>query len=447
MSTKPATRRRDSPFIAILLFPLRAVERTHGWRRLGLLLVYLMIALPVLAMLYRRSQLAGLPDVGEIYGGMVTATPAKAPDDRNAFVLYHRATERFRDMTNAEGDSFSNANFHWSHADAVFRRWVVEHRPAIALLRSASERPDAYFDKRGFPPGPLGFVASTEIIRLSWIGTAALFEADRLRLDGNVAGAWALLKSAVRASRDMERAMPTSWCRGTAMTQVQYAREPVSAWAKDSSVSVELLKRALDDLSAAEALTPPLSSFYRGEYLAAEESLANIDSLVAERTKARAAAGASDPLAFAPRLDAFLRGEPDRTRRVLRLLAANDLAWCDHSPEARPELAVPRLRIYQPDPIAPPASRALSPEDLARWADTILINPALPWRMGELEQYERSDRWSLGQLKEAVAVPLFTREMGRRPASPVEALLRYFPIQGNSPERDEAEPVPAQSGK
>src|SRR5262249_43730366 len=152
------------------------------------------------------------------------------------------------------------------------------------------------------------------------------------------------------------------------------AREPVSAWAQDPSVSVHLLKRALDDLAAAEALTPPLSSFYRGEYLAAEESLANLESLVAERTKARAAAGASDPLAFAPRLDAYLRGEPDRTRRVLRLLAANDLAWCDHSPAERPELAVPRLRIYQPEPKAPPASRALSPEDLARWADTILIN-------------------------------------------------------------------------
>jgi hypothetical protein len=45
-------------------------------------------------------------------------------------------------------------------------------------------------------------------------------------------------------------------------------------------------------------------------------------------------------------------------------------------------------------------------------------------------------------LKEAVAVPLFTREMGRRPASPAEALRRYFPMPGDTPDRDGAEPFP-----
>ena len=65
--------------------------------------------------------------------------------------------------------------------------------------------------------------------------------------------------------------------------------------------------------------------------------------------------------------------------------------------------------------------------------------------MGDLEKYERTDRWSMGLLKEAVAVPLFTREMGRPPASPAEALRRYFPMPGDSPDRDEAEPVPERS--
>ena len=49
--------------------------------------------------------------------------------------------------------------------------------------------------------------------------------------------------------------------------------------------------------------------------------------------------------------------------------------------------------------------------------------------MGELEELDRNDRWSLGLLKEAVAVPLFTREMGRPPASPAEALRRYLPCR------------------
>jgi hypothetical protein len=448
MSTERALRRRESIFFAILLIPLRAVERTRGWRRLALLLVYAMIALPFVAIMRRQSQLAGLPDIGQSYNGNAGATRARVPDDRNAFVLYRRATERFREMTPAEGESFSKANFAWTAADPVFRGWVTEHKEAISLLRAGSERPDAFLELPGDAAGAFGFVdKQTVVVRLSWIGTAALFEADRLRNDGDPAMAWALLHAVVRASRDTERAVPTAWCRGTAFTMAQYAVEPVKAWANDPSVSVAQLRRALDDIAAAEALTPPISNFYRGEYQVAEASLANLQPLIAERVQGRAAIGAFEPLAFAPNLDAFLRGEPERSRRVLRLLAANDLAWCDRPAGERPEYAVPRLRIYEADASAPPESRALPPEELARWAESILINPALPWRMGDLEQLERTDLWSMGSLKEAVVVPLFTREMGRRPASTAEALLRYLPMPGDSPDRDEALPVPPSSSK
>ena len=147
-------------------------------------------------------------------------------------------------------------------------------------------------------------------------------------------------------------------------------------------------------------------------------------------------------MAFAPNLDTFLRGEPERSRRVLRLLAANDLAWCDRPVGERPAFAVPRLRIYQADPTAPPAARALAPEELARWAESILIDPALPWRMGDLEKWERNDRWSMGLLKEAVAVPLFTREMGRPPASPAEALGAIFRFPATRPIEMRPSPFP-----
>ena len=240
--------------------------------------------------------------------------------------------------------------------------------------------------------------------------------------------------------------MPTAWCQTMAMTVVQYAREPVSEWANDPSVNVALLRRALDDLAAAEALTPPLSHFYRGQYRVADDSLDYPQPLIAERAKHLADAGTGDLSAYAPDLDAFLRGEPERSRRVLRLLAANDLAWCDVPASERPPVAVPRLRIYQADPSTPPAARALPPEELARWADSVLIHPAPDWRMGELEMWDQNDRRSMGQLKEAVAVPLFTREMGRPPASSAEALRRHLPIPGDTPDRDEAEPLPGRAG-
>jgi hypothetical protein len=314
-------------------------------------------------------------------------------------------------------------------------------------LRAGSERPEAYLELPGHATGPLALAEKQEVIRrLSWIGDAALFEAGRLRAEGDPAGAWALLKAVVRVSRDMERAVPTAGCRSTAIILVQFAHEPVSEWAKDPSVSIALLRRALDDLTAAEALTPPLSQFYRSEYQAANESLEYLQPLIAEWARHRTEAAAFDLLAITPDLGAFLRGEPERSRRVLRLLAANDLAWCDLPASERPPFVVPRLRIYQADPSTPQAARALAPEEMARWTDSLLIDPAPPWRMGDLEKWDHNDRWSLGRLKEAVAVPLFTREMGRPPASSAEALRHYHPIPGDTPDRDEAEPVPERAG-
>ena len=137
-----------------------------------------------------------------------------------------------------------------------------------------------------------------------------------------------------------------------------------------------------------------------------------------------------DLLAFAPGLDAFLRGEPERSRRVLRLLAANDLAWCDRPASNGLRSRCPGCGSTRP---TRPRRRPREPsrrEELARWADSVLIDPAPPWRMGDLEKWDQNDRWSLGRLKEAVAVPLFTREMGRPPASSAEALRLYHPISG-----------------
>ncbi len=137
MSTEPAPPRGADgwAFATILLFPLRALERARGWRRLGLLLLYVLIALPILAQLWRRSQLASLPDVGYTFALAASRSTAGVRDDRNAFVPYQRAAERFREMSKDEGESFNKADLRWSAADAVLRGWVAEHREAISLLR------------------------------------------------------------------------------------------------------------------------------------------------------------------------------------------------------------------------------------------------------------------------------------------------------------------------
>ena len=361
------------------------------------------------------------------------------PDDRNAFVAYRRAVERFRDMNDAEGNSFSHADFAWGKADATFRAWIAEHDEAISLLCAGAALPEFYIE---VPVQPATMDNNVLAVQVSWIATAGLFKAGRLRLEGNPAGAWSLLNAIIRASRHIEWAVPTANGRPIGFTLVQYARQPVAAWANDPAVGVALLRRALDDLAAAEALTPPPSVFYRQEYLASLKSLTNLQPLITARAQQRHDRGPWHLFTLAPGLEAFLNGEPERSRRVLNLLVANDLAWCDRPAADRPAFAVDRLRIPELNAAAPAAARALAPEELARWADSALIAPTLSWRLGEIDKWEHIDRWSFSQLTEAVAVSLFTKETGHAPASPAEAFRRYRPTPGDTPDRDEAEPLP-----
>ncbi|MGO9920805.1 MAG: hypothetical protein ACLQIB_39710 [Isosphaeraceae bacterium] len=443
MNTQPGATQRESAWVAIVLSPLRAVERMRGWRRLALVALYGIIALVTCALGWRHAQLAKLPDVGDPFAGAALRLPARVPDDRNAFFIYRRAVERFQDMNEAESASFSKANFSWLDADATFRGWVMEHDEGISLLCAGSDKPDCLVETPTTAAERAATIDNNALCaHLSWIGTAALFMAARLRSEGDPSGAWRLLKAVVRASRHIEWAVSTADGRSVGIGLIQYASEPVADWANDPAVGVPLLRRALDDLAAAESLTPPLSTFYRREYLIAVESLKNLQPLIAARAQARHDLGRWHVLDLAPRLEAFLSGEPERSRRVLNLLVANDVAWCDRPVALRPEFAGETLHIFVPDPAAPAAARAVAPEQLARLAESALIAPNPSWRMGELDKWERIDRWSLRELNQAVVVSLFTKEMGRAPASPAEAFRRYRPLPGDSPDRDEAEPLP-----
>ena len=64
MTSEPASMQRESLLVKIALSPFRAIERARGWRRLGLLVLYAAIAVVIGGLLWRRSQLAGLPMSG-----------------------------------------------------------------------------------------------------------------------------------------------------------------------------------------------------------------------------------------------------------------------------------------------------------------------------------------------------------------------------------------------
>jgi len=74
----------------------------------------------------------------------------------------------------------------------------------------------------------------------------------------------------------------------------------------------------------------------------------------------------------------WFRGEPERTKRLLRLIFANWLEYCDRPPADRPErIDVGGLRLFVPEVDAPGSLRLMSPRELGDRARSSIVAPLL----------------------------------------------------------------------
>jgi hypothetical protein len=126
------------------------------------------------------------------------------------------------------------------------------------------------------------------------------------------------------------------------------------------------------------------------------------------------------------RARAMLVRDPERSRRVLRLIVANWLAYGDRPADQRPPLEPDSKLIYRADSSAPPSARMLTPEQLQSWLDsTVLLHALFP----AVESVRRAiDRERSGQaaLVLALANALYEREHGEPPDSPEQLVGPYL---------------------
>jgi hypothetical protein len=144
-----------------------------------------------------------------------------------------------------------------------------------------------------------------------------------------------------------------------------------------------------------------------------------------------------------------LAREPERSRRVIRLLFANWLAHVDRpgqrKPAARASFHIAKrtsgVSLYHVSPEAPADARALSPQELASWLVT--ANDAkLAFRYGFLSwpTIRRTEQRSYRDLVVLLAGEIYRRERGAPPPSD-EALigtyLKSLPDDGSADLADE----------
>jgi hypothetical protein len=306
-----------------------------------------------------------LPDVGDPFDVRAALRPLEVPVVENAYssyVLAHRKLAR-------QPQGFGNVSGEWSEASLEQRSYVIANREALALWREGTERPKAlYHQRRDANLGTLLPVTQD----LNTFTSMALLEASRLEGEGDMAGAWGWYRASLRAARHSSQGVLVERNFGARTHGLVVPR--LTRWAADPRVGYPLLKDALREVIAIDAMTPPLSETLKSEYLMRLRDLSEMKFLVEDV-----------PTPFAPidwyrqrpvlsQLGGFLQrtkvaayNDSERSRRIFRLVYANWLAQCDKSPKQRAPVAVrDPVTLYAPDPSAPFAARAVAPERLAQ---------------------------------------------------------------------------------
>jgi hypothetical protein len=368
--------RQSFPTFFLIAKPFRWFFSSRR-RVLGLVaVVLLMIVVPPI---WWAIQLLGLPDIGEPFD--VEAFRATSiPDDRNAFLIYRRAAQVLKPPPEEKsnvGQAKKPAS-RWSAAGTEVQQWVLASREALSLYRQAAEKPDAFEPSLDLS----GRLSRT--LPLARLQRLALLEASRLEEQGDMAGAWAWYRSYLRTIHLAGR-WGSVYKRHEAQTWHKLLLDRLTGWSADAKTIPVLLRQALDDVIACEAIAPSDSYALKTQYLL-EASFLEARKLPHGRMPpAWLIALASRPglrpliaIVTPDHMEAisaawmFWRREPERSRRVLELVTANRLAYYDLPPDKRPkpDPNIASCDVYDFGPEAPAKARVLSAELLGGWLDS-----------------------------------------------------------------------------
>jgi hypothetical protein len=374
-----------------------------------------------------------LPDVGDPFDVTQALRPIAIPDHDNAYAAYAEARIPNGTAAGAElWDAAWNGRIDaltWSKAKPEIRGFRQDNDAALQIWREGSQRADALYHQ----PGELAHNTTLHLMQevVSHSGMAAL-EGSRLEEQAAMGEAWGWYRAVLRSSRLVER-------HGALVERIygahmhRLAARCTLRWAADSRIDAAVLRRALDDVSAADRLTPPLSDSLKLLYLIA---LRELDELHAMPWAVPPPGGQGGILSRMPpavitqtqRFRFRASNDPEKSRRAIRLVFANWLAQVDRPAAERARSATHAgLLIYEADRAAPPAARAVTPDVLSEAIDhTILarwifrpdnaernVNYYGSWEGDGVFACERRRR-SVLTIK--LAAELYRRERGKPPA-------------------------------
>lgn len=422
-------------------------------RQLTLCAAVLGVTLAVIAggiAIWWLTSLNGLPDIGDPFD--VSAFRAtKIPDEKNAFTYYRRAQDAIRPFPPElpQTVSVKVPSVAWSKADPKVREWVEANGEALRWLLMGAGQAD----------GVLTSVDTSQAIRddharvfLTWL---ALLEGGRREEAGDMEGAWTHYRIVLRMTSLLTR-RASIFGRFSTNSHLAGLRSRLQSWAADPRTTAPQLRVALNEAiekGSAFDLDPPA---LKQEYSEIMQLLVDPNSYLEH--------GQGDDLIYRlgdmqlpPDLSArvyaarrFLLREPDRSRRVLRLVFANWLAHPEIPPEKRPKPAAKAvvhvfaekvvLPIYPVGSEAPAGARGLSPKKIADWL--VSTHDARILLASPLRRFLRlEERRTYRTLAILLASELYNRERGMYPPSDealVGTYLKHLPDDPSVESGDDA---------
>jgi hypothetical protein len=371
------------------------------------------------------TTLVGLPDVGDPFD--IKAFGRPVPDETNAFVLYKQAVA----LLPKEPEAAANSD--WKTADTVQRAWFDRSQEALTNWMKGTERPDASYVN----PETANFDTKLDVAQsLRSFGRLALLKGSQLEESGDFEGALDWYLALLRSSRHCGKCGTfIERLNGIALHRLVSTR--LTRWAADPKVNSKMLRRALDASIAADEATPPPSDVLKMEYLGLLHSL-NDTELMAKlhdyEVVPNGKGGSVTKFGQHGWKSSLIRvrrralNEPERSRRVIRMIFANWLAYCDLPPSQQPSrvLADPPFKatgeainlfesLYVVGKESLGSTKALPPEKLAQWfTSTIDAKEFLPGFVALGKAIAR-ERTAQEALLFSLANELYKREHGQYP--------------------------------
>jgi hypothetical protein len=370
--------------------------------------------------LLRSTSLHGLPRIPDPFEAYKDSVFPLA-ESENAFTFYRQAYDRYVDATNG---SRTNAFTDSSQITPGLLAHLEANRESLGLWFEGTKR------ERGAlivdPAHARGDIILDVTNKLrNRFSPLANLRAFQLQNQGDYNGSWTWVRANLRSAR--HAAMSGFLVERAIGSQIyQYAADQAIHWADDPKVDVMQLRQALADVLVINELTTPASRIVLYECVTALNTLD--DPVLREQSLTSIAPSSSWKDRIMNKLlvaRGMLTNEPERSRRVIRLIAANWLSACDLPTAERRRRAVRpgRLTLYTSDLGETPA---IGPGDLELWYQSTSYAKVYDTVWPMFETILVSDEQARASLVVHLAEQLYKREKGREPTSVEELVGPYL---------------------